>query len=543
MDRSAGLAELFGAVLPYLDERQRRLLLGAEARRFGHGGIKAVALAAGVSVDTVSAGVAEVASGAGPDGRVRRPGGGRPRADVLDPGLVPALLALVEPDVRGDPMSPLRWTTKSTRNLAAELSRAGHRVSAPVVGTLLRAQGFSLQGNAKVVEGVQHPDRDAQFRYLNAQVKEHQGAGEPVVSVDAKKKEVVGEFKNAGREWRPAGDPRRVEVHDFPDEVLGKVLPYGVYDVAANTGWVNVGTDHDTAAFAIESIRRWWNAVGRLGYPAATRLLITADAGGSNGYRTRAWKTGLAALAAETGLAITVCHMPPGTSKWNKIEHRLFSAITMNWRGRPLTSHEVIVNSIAATTTSSGLKVHAELDPGSYPTGVEIGEDQMDAVAVIGHGFHGEWNYTVYPADGPDTPMTAAGVDRDVLAEPALTGISRTELDALATALAAPAAAAREAAARQRLGDARRRAPGGGRRPALGLPDQVLAVLLHRRLGIPVALLARLLAVGKDPVRKAITTTGQLLDQHGFATPPPAAHLTTLAGFTRYADSTGTHIH
>jgi len=393
-----------------------------------------------------------------------------------------------------------------------------------------------------VAEGVRHPDRDAQFRYLNEQVKEHQGAGEPVVSVDAKKKEIVGEFKNAGREWRPAGDPRRVDVHDFPDEVLGKVLPYGVYDVAANTGWVNVGTDHDTAAFAVESIRRWWGAVGCLGYPAATRLLITADAGGSNGYRTRAWKTGLATLAAETGLAITVCHMPPGTSKWNKIEHRLFSAITMNWRGRPLTSHEVIVNSIAATTTSSGLKVHAELDPGSYPTGVETGEEQTDAVAVIGHGFHGEWNYTVYPADGPDSPLTA-DVDRDVLADPALTGIPRAELNALATALASPAAAAREAAARARLGDARRRAPGGGRRPVLGLSDQVLVVLLHRRLGIPVALLARLLAVGKDPVRNAIATTGQLLDQCGFATPPPAAHLTTLAGFTRYADSTGTRLH
>ena len=531
---------MFGAVLPHLDERQRRLLLGAEARRFGHGGIKAVAAAAGVSVDTVSAGVAEVESGTGSGGRVRRPGGGRPRADVLDPGLVPALLALVEPDARGDPMSPLQWTTKSTRNLAGELSRAGHEVSASVVGTLLRARGFSLQGNAKVLEGAQHPDRDAQFRYVNAQTKEHQEAGQPVVSVDAKKKECVGEFKNAGREWRPAGDPRRVDVHDFPDEDLGKVLPYGVYDVAANTGWVSVGTDHDTAAFAVESIRRWWNARGVLDYPAATRLLITADAGGSNGYRTRAWKAGLADLAAETGLAITVCHMPPGTSKWNRIEHRLFSAITMNWRGRPLTSHEVVVESIAATTNRGGLRVNARLDPGRYPTGVQISEEHMDAVAVIGHGFHGEWNYTVYPADGSHTPVTAAGVDRDVLADPALTGVSRAELDALATALGEPAAAAREAAARQRLGDARRRAPGGGRRPALDLHDQVLAVLLHRRLGLPASLLGRLLAVGKDPVRKAITTTGQLLDQYGFATPPPAAHLTTLAGFTRYAGNTGT---
>ena len=307
------LAAKFEVIFPHLDERQRRLLMGAEARALGHGGIRLVARAAGVREATVSLGVDELDAGAEPLGRARRPGGGRKRAADLDPGLRPALLALVEPQERGDPMSPLRWTTMSTRTLAAELTRQGHKVSAETVGDLLREEGFSLQGNAKTVEGRRHPDRDAQFRYINEQVKAHQDAGDPVVSVDAKKKELVGEFKNGGREWRPKGEPAQVSTHDFPDRELGKAIPYGVYDLAANAGWVNVGTDHDTAAFAVESIRRWWNAAGRGDYPQARRLLITADAGGSNGYRARAWKTELAALAAETGLEITVCHFPPGT--------------------------------------------------------------------------------------------------------------------------------------------------------------------------------------------------------------------------------------
>ena len=403
------LAAKFEVIFPHLDERQRRLLMGAEARSLGHGGIRLVARAAGVREATVALGVDELDSGAGPLGRARRPGGGRKRAADLDPGLRPALLALVEPQERGDPMSPLRWTTKSTRKLAAELTAQGHKVSADTVGDLLRAEGFSLQGNAKAVEGKQHPDRDAQFRYISGQVREYQAARDPVVSVDAKKKELVGEFKNGGREWRPKGEPARVSTHDFPDRELGKAIPYGVYDLAANAGWVNVGTDHDTAAFAVESIRRWWKATGSSDYPLARRLLITADAGGSNGYRTRAWKTELAALAAETGLEITVCHFPPGTSKWNKIEHRLFSAITMNWRGRPLTSHEVIVNSIAATTTGTGLTVRAELDPGSYPTGTEISDAQMAAVPLARHRFHGDWNYTIHPRPGPPAPATGAG--------------------------------------------------------------------------------------------------------------------------------------
>jgi hypothetical protein len=307
------LAAKFGAIFPHLDERQRRLLMGAEARALGHGGIRLVARAAGVREATVSLGVDELDSGAGPLGRARRPGGGRKRAADLDSGLRPALLALVEPHERGDPMSPLRWTTKPTRALAAELTRQGHKVGADTVGDLLREEGFSLQGNAKTIEGRRHPDRDAQFRYINEQVKAHQATADPVISVDTKKKELAGEFANAGREWRPKGQPVATHTHDFPGDSAGKAVPYGVYDVTADAGWVSVGTDHDTAAFAVESIRRWWKAAGHGEYPQARRLLITADAGGSNGYRTRAWKAELAALAVETGLEITVCHFPPGT--------------------------------------------------------------------------------------------------------------------------------------------------------------------------------------------------------------------------------------
>src|SRR6201994_5014315 len=402
------LAAKFQVLFPHLDERQRRLLMGAEAGVPGHGGIRLVARAAGGREATVALGVTELDSGAEPLGRARRPGGGRKRVADLDPGLRPALLPLVEPGSRGDPMSPLRWTTKSARNLAGELTRQGYRISADTVGDLLRGEGFSLQGNAKTIEGRQHPDRDAQFRYISGQVARHLSAGQPVISVDTKKKEKVGNFANGGAEREPEGRPVQVNDHDVPDGELGKAVPCGIYDVAAGTGWVNVGTDGGTAAFAAESIRRWWQAAGRLSHQDATRLLITADAGGSNGYRTRAWKTGLAALAAETGLDITVCHFPPGTSKWNKIEHRLFSAISMNWRGRPLTSHEVIVNTIAATVTRTVLTVRAGLDPGTYPAGVKVSKAEMDALPLARHDWHGEWNYTLHPAAAAQPPPPAA---------------------------------------------------------------------------------------------------------------------------------------
>jgi hypothetical protein len=335
---------------------------------------------------------------------VRRPGAGRPRLEDKDPELVARLLALVEPTRRGDPESALCWTTLSMAKLAGALTASGHPVGADTVAKLLKREGFSLQANAKTAEGAQHPDRDAQFAYINAQAEARLAAGDPVASADAKKKELVGEYKNNGREWRPKGCPQPVGVHDFAGP-LGKANPYGVYDVGANAGWVSVGTDHDTAAFAVATIRSWWESAGRHTHPGATRLLITADGGGSNGCRTRLWKTELARLAADSGLEITVCHLPPGTSKWNKIEHRLFSHISINWRGRPLTSHEVIVNTIAATTTRTGLTVRAELDTTPYPTGVKISDAEMASLTTSGildrHLFHPEWNYTINPT--PDT--------------------------------------------------------------------------------------------------------------------------------------------
>ena len=391
----------FDALLPHLDERAQRLTLAAEARSLGYGGIAAVARASGASRSRVQQGVGELERGVEPTSRVRRPGAGRKPVTETDPGVVDALLGLVEPTRRGDPQSALCWTTLSLTHLADELAALGHRSSTWTVATLLRTQGFSLQANSKQIEGRQHPDRDAQFSYLNAQAMNHTAAGDPVISVDTKKKELIGEFKNGGREWHPKGAPRPVNVHDFKDPVLGKVNPYGVYDVAADTGWVSVGVDHDTSAFAVNTIRYWWNTVGRHPYPGATRLLITADGGGSNGYRTRLWKTELSALAAETGLTITVCHLPPGTSKWNKIEHRLFSRISINWRARPLTSREVVVNSIGATTTACGTPVEVVLDTNEYPAGIKIPDQQMrdleDSGALTRHEWHSEWNYTLNP--------------------------------------------------------------------------------------------------------------------------------------------------
>jgi hypothetical protein len=397
VDAEAAVASRYAALTPHLNERQRRLWAGAEARAVGRGGVSLVARATGVSRQTLHTALKELASPPLGGGRVRRAGGGRKRLRDRDPELEAALDALVDPDTRGDPMSPLRWTCKSTGQLALALTRGGHPVSADTVGTMLRASGYRLQANLKTKEGGQHPDRDAQFRYLNEQARAFRDAGLPVVSVDAKKKELVGEFKNVGREWEPKGRPVPVQVHDFLVPELGKAIPYGVYDLERNVGWVNVGQDHDTATFAVESLRRWWHGDGSLAYPKADQLLICCDGGGSNGYRLRLWKYELGRLAGETGLAITVCHLPPGTSKWNKIEHRLFSHISMNWRGRPLTSHEVIVDLIGATTTRQGLKVHAQSDVGTYPTSVSVSETQMQAIPVRPHRFHGEWNYTISP--------------------------------------------------------------------------------------------------------------------------------------------------
>jgi Rhodopirellula transposase DDE domain len=539
------LAAKFEVIFPHLDERQRRLLMGAEARALGHGGIRAVARAAGAREATVSLGVDELDSGAEPLGRARRPGGGRKRAADLDPGLRPALLALVEPDERGDPMSPLRWTTRSTRKLAAELTGQGHRVSADTVGDLLREEGFSLQGNAKTIEGKQHPDRDAQFRYINELVRAHQGTGDPVVSVDTKKKELIGQFRNAGREWRPAGQPVATHVHDFPEDSLGKAVPYGVYDITGNAGWVSVGTDHDTAAFAVESIRRWWKAAGSGDYPAARRLLITADAGGSNGYRTRAWKAELAALAVETGLEITVCHFPPGTSKWNKVEHRLFSHITMNWRGRPLASHEVIVQAIAATTTRTGLRVHAELDTSAYDTGVKVSDRQMDALPLDRHDWHGDWNYTLRPqeydqaSDAPD-PFDQPSPDLAWLCHPALTGLPAPQWDALLAALMTLHDQQRETSLEQRRGHRPRlTAPGTGRRPVLTLADRLLATILHQRLALPQVAIAALFTVRPETINKRIRDIRQLLDQAGHAIQPGPHRLASLDDLSVLATDAG----
>ena len=400
-DRESEVLRKFALLSPVLDERQRRLWMAVEAGEAGRGGITMVARATGAARSTVTRGVDELDSGATDSGRVRRAGAGRKRAETVDAELTSALERLVDPDTRGDPESPLRWTIKSTRQLSAALTGRGHRCSEWLVRRLLHDAGYSLQAAAKQIEGTQHPDRDAQFRYVNDQVREHHSVGQPVISVDTKKKELVGQYKNGGSQWRPSGNPERVKTHDFPDQQLGKAIPYGVYDIAADSGWVSVGADHDTAAFAVATIRRWWQAVGADRYPHAEKLLITADAGGSNGYRTRLWKTELAALAAEAGFAITVCHFPPGTSKWNKIEHRLFSHISSNWRGQTLASHEVVVNLIAATITRTGLTVHAELDHAEYPKGIKISDRQireLESRAITRHDWHGEWNYTLTAA-------------------------------------------------------------------------------------------------------------------------------------------------
>ncbi|MDA8040452.1 MAG: ISAzo13 family transposase [Actinomycetota bacterium] len=393
-----GLSEFFSTITPLLDERQRRVVAGAAARMLGRGGVAAVARVASMSRNTVITGSKEIASGeTAPAGRVRREGGGRKRLIDKDPNLLLELDDLVSPEARGDPMSPLRWTSKSTYHLAEVLRAKGFEVSARTVGALLSDLGYSLQGTSKQKEGAQHVDRDAQFRHINDTAVAFMADDQPVISVDTKKKELVGEYSNGGKEYQPKGTPTRTKVHDFIDPEMGKAIPYGVYDVGADEGWVSVGDDADTAGFAVATIGRWWAQMGHARYPHATRLLVCADAGGSNGYRVRAWKVELAKLAKETGLEITVCHYPPGTSKWNRIEHRMFSHITMNWRGRPLVSYRTIVQLIAGTTTKKGLKVKADLDTGHYPLGVKISNKELAAVPITRHEFHGDWNYTIHP--------------------------------------------------------------------------------------------------------------------------------------------------
>ena len=385
------------------DERARRHWAATEARAYGWGGVSAVSDATGMSPNTIRKGLAELAvreddPDAEVSARLRKPGGGRKALTETDPQLNVELDRLVAPLTRGDPESNLRWTCKSTSHLAHALSRQGHPISARAVAHLLNVAGYSLQSNRKTLEGAGHPDRNAQFEHINAKVTRFQQAGQPVISVDTKKKELVGPYKNHGREWQRKGEPERVDVHDFPDPALGKVIPYGVFDMSRNEGWVSVGIDHDTAQFAVQAIGRWWKKMGSKRYPHARALLITADGGGSNGSRCRLWKVALQTLAGRLALPIHVCHFPPGTSKWNKIEHRMFSHITQNWRGRPLVSHEVIVNLIANTTTQAGLTIRAELDRGKYPTGIKITDAQLALLNLKPDNFHGDWNYTLLPA-------------------------------------------------------------------------------------------------------------------------------------------------
>jgi len=399
MPDAGGLAYKFDVLSRVLDERTRRLVAAAEAEAIGFGGVTAVARASGLSRGTVIRGMAELQTAPKPARRqrIRRKGAGRKRTVDQDATLKRDLESLVEPVTRGDPESPLRWTCKSVRQLAAQLNRMGHRTSHRMVAEILHGMEYSLQANRKTLEGSSHPDRDAQFHHISDRIREFQADRQPVISVDTKKKELVGDFKNDGRELRPKGDPEKVRVHDFVIPELGRAAPYGVYDVTQNAGWVSVGVDHDTAAFAAQSIRRWWESMGNEAYPQATRLLITADSGGSNGVRVRLWKRELQKMADETGLEISICHLPPGTSKWNKIEHRLFSFISQNWRGKPLVSHQVIVNLIAATTTRAGLRVHAEVDSRKYPKGVKVTDEEVASIRIERDKFHGDWNYTILP--------------------------------------------------------------------------------------------------------------------------------------------------
>jgi hypothetical protein len=553
MSANAELVDLMGPqlelLLPQLDERSRRLVLGAVARAAGDGGVTAVAKATGSSWQTVANGAGELASGedAGP-GRVRRAGGGRKKLEEHDPQLVPALRELLEASTRGDPMSLITWTTLSVRGVAVELTAAGHPCGKNAVLRMLHAGGFSAQGNSRTVEGKQHPDRDAQFRYINDLAKRYLAVSDPVISIDTKNKEMIGLYARKGAEWRARGDPRRVRDHDFPDPQGGKAIPYGVYDIGDDSGFVNVGTDHDTAAFAVESVRRWWHAIGKDRYPHTARLLVTCDAGGSNGYRARAWKAELARFAAGSGLEITVCHFPPGTSKWNKIEHRLFCHITRTWRGRPLTSHDVVVNTIAATTTATGLTVTAILDAGRYPAGTEISDAQMKELedrVIARHGFHADWNYTLLaaprpaphpgPAPAPAPPPRRPAADPAALDQPALTGLP----PGAAATLAATLAEARLHAARG--GRDRQRPPTAGNdsRQKITFTGHILAAIFSQRFALPARTIAALPGCDRSTIARELPSTRRLLAATATAIPPGPVTLASYQDLRDYAATAG----
>ena len=554
----AVLAAKFAVMRQVADERTWRVYLGSEARALGYGGIAVVARAAGVSETTVAAGVSEIDSGelgALPPGRSRRAGGGRKRLQDKDPGLRPALRGLLEASTRGDPVVAVTWTTLSLREIAREMAARGHPCEKDALARMMHEDGYSLQGMSRTIEGRQHPDRDAQFRHINGMIAAFTAAGDPVVSVDAKKKEQLGPYHRDGRAWRPRGDPVRVRDHDFPDEQLGKITPYGVYDIAANRGFVTAGTSCDTAAFAVNALRLWWQREGSLRYRGATRLLVTCDAGGSNGYTSRLWKDQLAVLAEETGLQIWVCHFPPGTSKWNKIEHRLFCHITRTWRARPLMTVSDAVAGIAATTTCQGLKVTAVLDDAVYPKGIEISDKRMKYLEqriLDRHGTHGEWNYTVRPAPRPapepePEPEPQRRCPQAILNHPALTGMDPADFQALAAALQIPFAARREhdsylrRAARRGAGT--RTGHRAGDRSRIDVAGHVLAWRLREHLHMTTDLAAALLGVDRTTISHAVSLTRQLLATAGIAlppvAPPPGTCLRTPDGLRDYAAAAG----
>ena len=547
----AVLAGKFAEVRPHLGERAWRLYLGSEARALAAGGgtglaaaAAVVAAAAGVSRATVLAGAGELAEGAEPlAGRVRRPGAGRRKAEDAQPGLAQALAGVLEATVRGDPVSAVTWTTLSLRDLEREMAGRGFRCGKDALARMLHEAGFSLQGMSRTLEGRQHPDRDAQFRLVNTVIGEFTAAGDPVVSVDGKNKEQLGPYHRAGRSWRPEGDPVRVRDHNFPDAELGKVTPYGVYDITANRGFVSVGTSRDTAAFAVSAIRRWWLAEGALRYPGARRLLVTCDAGGSNACTSRLWKDRLAVLAAETGLEVSVCHFPPGTSKWNKIEHRLFCHITRTWKSRPLMTSQDAVAGIAATTTYQGLKCTAVLDDAAYPDGVKVSDERMrhlEERVLDRRAFHGEWNYTVRPAPAgpepePEPPAAPApGPDLEGLA--ALAGVS--DLAALLGAVAVPFAAAREQRLHLTRGAPRRHA-GGGAEKKLPCEAIVTAAACHHRLGMPYRLLSELLGAHESTISLAVGRITPVLAPHGITPGNAATRITTREQLREYAATRG----